>query len=427
MKRVLIIGLLAILTLVAVSLGISSSTDNTAYAQELETGEVIEKRTPTSKTYYLGNSRYALDSYIGAIHYKDDYADPKEQWKDIDLTWEGNRITKAPYELTLEGNKVTVRDKKTGEISTIELLEIGGIPIPPQVWERSKGLAKAFATDLEIVVGNGSVSFARILKSDKAAVEAKYRITGNMLLRVKASDTEDELPVEWSVKDGTLTETLKPDRPVKYPVWIDPTLDPQVGASADDATELESTGAMGLTAVDIWISSSSIQSQRYWGGFRFVSASFPAMGTTIDVAYLRVYIHDDLYDDANFNIHFQKLAAPVTFTTAAYNITGRTRTTASTSWVANSIAAGGAGWYNSPSLCGVGSPIQEVFDAYSPTAMVVIVRPNTNDIKYFDSWDELRVPFEDKESHRMRKERGLIHAEDQVKKWKVIFSEMEIL
>jgi len=388
MKRTLIIGLVAILTLVAVSLGISSSTDNTAYAQELETGEVIEKRTPTSKTYYLGNSRYALDSYIGAIHYKDDYADPKEQWKDIDLTWEGNRITKAPYELTLEGNKVTVRDKKTGEISTIELLEIGGIPIPPQVWERSKGLAKAFATDLEIVVGNGSVSFARILKSDKAAVEAKYRITGNMLLRVKASDTEDELPVEWSVKDGTLTETLKPDRPIKYPVRIDPTLEVQVGADTDDAREQESTGDVEVTLTLVGNVSGTTAAERYWGGYRFVSAEFPAQGTTIDVAYLKVYVQTANADDANFNLHFEELAAPAIFTTDAFNITGRDRTEASVAWVANGIATGGAGFYNSPSLRGVGSPIQELFDAYSPTAMVIITRPNTNIYKafYVYSW-----------------------------------------
>ena len=70
MKRTLIIGLVTILTLVAVSLGISSSTDNTAYVQELEIGEVIENRTQTSKTYYLGKSadgrdRFALDILAG--------------------------------------------------------------------------------------------------------------------------------------------------------------------------------------------------------------------------------------------------------------------------------------------------------------------------------------------------------------------------
>ncbi len=83
MKRVLIIGLLAILTLVAVPLCISSSTDNTAYAQELEIGEVIENRTQTSKTYYLGNNSYSMDVKVGSVHYKNNPRDITEPWKEI--------------------------------------------------------------------------------------------------------------------------------------------------------------------------------------------------------------------------------------------------------------------------------------------------------------------------------------------------------
>ena len=53
--------------------------------------ELIEKRSRNSKVFYLGKSpdgrdRYAWDGGIGAIHYKDNYADPNELWKDIDLT-----------------------------------------------------------------------------------------------------------------------------------------------------------------------------------------------------------------------------------------------------------------------------------------------------------------------------------------------------
>ncbi|GAI91779.1 unnamed protein product, partial [marine sediment metagenome] len=232
--------------------------------------ELINRRAESSKLFDLGGSKRGLDCYIGAIHYKDNYADKSEQWKDIDLTWEGNRITRAPYELTLEGNKVTVRDKKSGEVSTIELLEIGRIPIPAPAWKRSKGLAKAVDTDLEVVVGNGSVSFSRILESDKAPVEAKYRVTGNIPLRVKASDTEDELPVEWTIKDGILTEKLGlADRAIKYPVRVDPTLEVQVGASEDDAIEGESSGAIWLADTVIKNTSTTSASTRYWGGYRF--------------------------------------------------------------------------------------------------------------------------------------------------------------
>jgi len=41
--------------------------------------EVIEKRTRSSKTTYLGDGRYALDATIGSIHYEED-----GQWQEID-------------------------------------------------------------------------------------------------------------------------------------------------------------------------------------------------------------------------------------------------------------------------------------------------------------------------------------------------------
>lgn len=182
-------------------------------------------RTSNSKTFDARNGKKQLVVDIGDVHYKDNYADTEEQWKDIDLTWEGNRITKAPYELTLEGNKATIRNKRSGEVSTIELLEIGG-----NAASLSARKNAALDTDLEIVPGYSGVKFTRILKSDRAPLEAKFKVTGDFIVRAK--DDDGELPVETTLKDGILTETLKPDREVKYPIRIDPTW--QVGASMDD-------------------------------------------------------------------------------------------------------------------------------------------------------------------------------------------------
>jgi hypothetical protein len=82
--------------------------------------EVTEKRTENSKTYYLGNNKYRAEISIGAVHYKDDYKDADEQFKDIDLTWVNGKITKAPYTLERIGNKIIVLDKKTGQTGTID-------------------------------------------------------------------------------------------------------------------------------------------------------------------------------------------------------------------------------------------------------------------------------------------------------------------
>ena len=248
--------------------------------------EILELRQENSKTFSVEKGRQLVIS-MGAVHYKDNYASD-EPWKDIDLTWEGNRITKAPYELTLEGNKITIKDKKTGEVSTIELQSIGGIPIPAQAWERSKGLAKAFDTDLEIVAENSAVKFARILKSDKAPTEAKFKVTGNF--KVKAIDAEvglltNELPVEWSVVDGILTETLKPDRPVKYPVRIDPTW--QVGASTDDCylQKVDGSWAFYTNLAEITPGYTSSTNLYKGGGMRFLNVTIP-QGATINAANL---------------------------------------------------------------------------------------------------------------------------------------------
>jgi len=249
--------------------------------------ELIERRTANTKTFDLGNKRQ-LVTHIGDVHYKDNYADKNEQWKDIDLTWEGNRITRAPYELTHEGSKLTLRDKKTGNITTIELDRIGGKRIPDVAWEGSRGLAKisnvALDTDLEIIAEFSAIRFRRVLKSDKAPLEARFRVTGDTsLITIRASDEYGDIPVETSLKDGLLTETLKPDRMVKYPVRIDPTW--QVGASSDDCYRRLTTSDWGLTDICLSAGANSSTRYQYGGGMRFTNITIPK-GATIVTAYL---------------------------------------------------------------------------------------------------------------------------------------------
>lgn len=62
-----------------------------ALAQAGEPQELVELRTRTSKTTWLGVNaegypRYALDVSIGSMHYRDDPDDPNEMWKVIDTT-----------------------------------------------------------------------------------------------------------------------------------------------------------------------------------------------------------------------------------------------------------------------------------------------------------------------------------------------------
>jgi hypothetical protein len=301
-------------------------------------GEIASLRQENTKTFDEGSGKRRLEAHIGAIHYKDDYTSKIEFWKDIDLTWQDNKITKAPYELTLEGNKVTIRGKKTGEISTIELLDIGSKGIPDKDWEKSKGLAKApgivnldniaLDTDLEIVAENGRVKFTRILKSDKAPTDAQFKVTGNFI--VKAQDSDGDLPVEVALKDGILTETLKPDRAVKYPVRIDPTW--QVGASTDDCYRNYVGGSEFATNdSNIRAGYDNAFAQGWGGAARFLNVGIPA-GATITLANLILTCQTaHALTIVNTCLRAERSINPVTFSDST-DFDARTWTTAYINW-----------------------------------------------------------------------------------------------
>ena len=237
--------------------------------------DIVELRQENSKTYDLGNNKRQLVASVGAVHFKDNYADFGESWKDIDLNWEGNKITKAPYELTLDGQKLTLKDKKTGEVSTIELLGTTPANIP-----------------FKIVPEFSSVKFQHILTLTHTPFEAKFAITGKGFT-ARAYDDEGELALETSLVDGILTEKLSQVkdrqtgkvRPLQGSITIDPTW--QVGASADDEYVYYASGVWGdgiaITFFDAGYGSAT--DNRWGGGARFLNVTIP-QGSLIDSAYL---------------------------------------------------------------------------------------------------------------------------------------------
>jgi|GEM_PF-2098231 len=192
------------------------------------------------------------------------------------------------------------------------------------------------------------------------------------LRRIEKQGEDDQLWVDVRTPYGWL-------RDADYPVFIDPTLDLQVGANLDDVQEWEDTGGI-VDSSYINHKSNADNALRSWAGHRWVSASLPLKGATITVAYVQLYGWHLSTDDMNGNLHFEKAASPAQFSTTAFDVTGRSRTTASTSWVADSL---GVGFTQSPSLV---TPLQEVVDAYDTTAIVVIFRPNTNVAKNYISY-----------------------------------------
>lgn len=356
-----------------------------------------------SKKTYLGKvngrNRYALDCTIGACQYKDNLG----VWQDIapKLVRSGNKYVSEGTPYLIEFDSKGGRREYPDRYDLSKYIDLPAIPllkgIPRKVLEDrivytapkfdlTMGLGKT-KTFLEILFREAPAFDKITLGAKSVGLDIRKLLLSKQDLgipRPRLIDSSEE-PIErvldWSFKSGQL-EVGFDMTGLKFPVLFkNSPLDVQVAANEGDAHEQESTGTVSLLGSWVLSRSDTAAATRWWGGFRFVSGDFPASGTTIDVAYLRVYILNTTYDDANFNIHLEELAAPAVFTTDAFDITSRDRTENSTPWIADGIDTG-ADWYNSPDLSGVSSPVQEIFDSLSPTAIVVITRPNQDADKW---------------------------------------------
>ncbi len=309
--------------------------------------EVQSLRSENTKTFDLGKGKRRLEAHIGAAHYRDNYADPGEAWKDIDLTWQGNRITKAPYELSREGNKITLKDKKTGEISTIERLSV-----------------KPAGLDFEVVPDLDLVKIRHTISSDEVPFEAKFRVTGKGPFRAIALDDEGELELETSLKNGILTEKLSVIkdkqlgciRPAKGKIRVDPSW--RVVGSTNDCRwiQVPNTWGTAVTAQDVGAHNGS--NYRYGGGMRFQNVTIPGEAE-ITEAYLTLRAAGGFGSNCNTRISGDDTDDAATFGTQAnFSTRWNARTTARVDWDAIAPWVPGS-YYDSPDIKDI---IQEIVD-----------------------------------------------------------------
>jgi hypothetical protein len=200
--------------------------------------EVLDRRTENSKDYDLGGGKFRREITGQPQHYKDDYKDSKETWKDIDLTIVKGRVDKAPYIMAIDGNKVTVTDKKTGQTSVVELLKVGDTAITSlSVDSKSAEIIKD--VDYDLVFNETKIKFQRTIKSAEALKEATFKITGDIPVVYSAADADgDKIEVQTTTdKSGNIVETFVAEKTLvnkvdgketktvpTYPIKIDPTL-----------------------------------------------------------------------------------------------------------------------------------------------------------------------------------------------------------
>lgn len=449
---VLILGILANLGVLA-DIGLIPSATPAATPDGVE---MTEFRSRNSKTYDLGDNRYALDASIGSVHYQDELGDWQEidnQWSEAQAPWDWEMLEDGYHTSVLEdftAGQILLFESQGEDITfqpmalewTNDLDQIDQISMPQSVvadvsntpvellpgmegsvgkirWDNGYGTGRHFEWENQparlskllildsslpsppqfIIDGGDPVLRLNFIFAPSPALEIyidevlwdkKSRKQSFSTIEFKKGDEViwGFMPAaHWdSAENGDvgLTELRKVGvalyvsvrvpyewlQTVIYPVYIDPTLDLQVGANLDDVTEIESSGQVIDHATSTYHRSNASDSLRYWAGHRFVSGSLPELDDTINVAYVQLYVANTAADDINGNWHFEKAASPVQFVVSDYNITNRTRTDDSTSWVEDFL---GVGWAQSPTLV---DALQEIVDNYSPTALALIFRPN---------------------------------------------------
>ncbi|MGY1620128.1 PKD domain-containing protein [Geodermatophilus sp. SYSU D00691] len=207
-----------------------------------------------------------------------------------------------------------------------------GLPSPPAVttvtWSQ--------------VSGPGTVSFA-----DSHAVDttATFSAGGRYVLRLTA---EDGSPQQGS-DDVTVTVT-DPAAPAPTALEV------PVRASADDAEERVSTGAVSLTSGDLNLGQDGTANQV--SALRFTGVSIPA-GATITAAWVQFQVDEVSTAACTVTVRGEAAVNAAAFTTTARSISSRAGTAAAVTWTPASWPTAGArgGDQRTPDLAAV---VQEI-------------------------------------------------------------------
>jgi hypothetical protein len=133
------------------------------------------------------------------------------------------------------------------------------------------------------------------------------------------------LPTATNTPGPSLTPTNTPT--ATLPPSSSGTVVSQVNVSSDDAEETISNGAMSITSSDNELGSNGTQLI----GMRFNNITVPK-GATITNAFIEFEVDETGSVTTNLNFAGQAADNPPTFTTTAFNISSRPRTTAQVPW-----------------------------------------------------------------------------------------------
>jgi len=141
-----------------------------------------------------------------------------------------------------------------------------------------------------------------------------------------------------------------------FPIYIDPTVDYQVDASANDAKE-ETSGFVGPSATNF-----DCDIVDKWHGHRWTGVTIDD-GATIDAMTVDTYLYHQFLDEPYITLDFEDGSAPAQFVSVNYNISSRTGTTATGAIDENNLGA--PGWMSElMTLTELKTIGQELVDSY---------------------------------------------------------------
>ncbi len=352
-----------------------------------------------------GNQRFVLDSAVGSLHYSDG-----ANWQEINTDWVNSTETGYADKCD-QAHFITHVDSNSGRKIyprrgiTTEYFILGR----PQYWNGSQWrnlnlpARVRSGADLDWDGANTAVKIDHTgsqlkvtvtLKSVIAAAPVRWPLTlvgltwSNFTLVAQSDGAVVTVFPQPSLTDATGVYRSIPTAYVggaieynpdlsglTYPVVIDPTVDLDVGASADDAWEQLNGSGVPPGTVNLTAENILAPGNWAWGhwGARWTSVSVPN-AATITSCYIRVVGHAS-FATMHSDVKFQNADSGAQFTTSSGDITGRTFTSA-VAW--DATMTGGTTYDNSPSLVSACQTVVNRAGWSSGNSMVVVLKANTS-------------------------------------------------
>jgi hypothetical protein len=212
------------------------------------------------------------------------------------------------------------------------------------LWDEKANNPQATATDIEFI-DNASSNPVFWFKKPSAEDNDSSFATTTMTMRKAGNNLFSSVRVPWSWLQSA-----------SFPVEIDPTIDSQVGASADDGGWGTATGYQNADATTNLGSSTS--QNRMWARWTGITITD---GSTIDDAYVECYFRDaETGSEETITVYFEDAAAP-TAPTDRTDAESRATTTASYNWT---VVGNTGNAFFSTGTNSLDSIIQELEDSY---------------------------------------------------------------